>query len=605
MDSGGNLNCWFKSVFFVLGYPLILDLYIDNLKFLQDSNKLGHKNVLYKKLFSSIAKHKIYSLELKDKQEEKIKELDNILEEKDISKLIIDDKKPNFSNSLMASSSSSLDLPYFELYIIYFLKYCCGLQFLDLLYLESSKSKSIDDVYYFFHKFYNYNNKLIFSDEEIKKRIAQQIFKKTNFTEIFKDFFKNYLRWPKPGISIKYYDRLLDIVVVSHFKYNRKLTRYFTELSKVEGNNLLKYSNEINNKQPSNITDKVLLLNISHYSKESNSYYSQKKGKTIIKTTHICGRDIDLNKEFLLFGCLLRNNNTTFKRMPGMKIIQGKTKTIFAYLIYDTPEYEIKDGDTIIPVIVSYSIKSMHYIDDTKQSKIVDFDWISTPSSNFKDETFIITENGFDYEYNFATGDKLLLYMNVFSLTYNKILEIQSILFDKSQRRSVRPVATPARSVRPVATPARSVRPVATPARSVRPVATPAISVRPAATPAISVRPAATPAISDNSVRPVATPAISVRPADTHVRSVRTVATPAISVRPVATPAISVRNAATPAISVRHVATPAISDNSVRSVATSAISDNSVRSAIHVNSSIRSKTPTNSNKKNNSRCHIS
>ena len=407
MDSGGNLNCWFKSVFFVLGYPEIFDLFKSYKDFVKPDNDL------YKTLSTIISKNTVYSLKTYKHDEKKYYKVNynifcKILSEPDVlRKSVFGSTEFNIS---LYNSITCQDLPYFELYVIYFLKNGCGLKVLDLLYLESSRQNEYDDdVYYFFHKFYNYNDRLIFSDEKKKIKIAQQTFTETDQEKDNKKF---------------------DIVVVSHHKYNSKLTRYFTELSKVRDNNLLKYSNKTSGYQPKNINKKLLLLNISHDYKDPPRYYSEtEKLKTIVKSTHICGTDIDLNKEFLLFGCLLRNNNTTYTRTDDGKIKKGKTKTIFAYLTYDTPEYkyEIKADDPITPVTVSYTIKSQHYIDDTRfdGSQIVDFKWI-TELCRFANKTFIITENGIDYEYNFATGDKLLLYMNVFNLINNKLSEIQS-----------------------------------------------------------------------------------------------------------------------------------------------------------------------------------
>ena len=430
MDSG-NLNCWFKSVFFVLGYSTIFHEYKKYYVsiFLSDKKMLNSKILKqmpapYKLLNDLVKDNNVYDLQhykddTKKYYKTNIPKLNAITSDVAQSRqLIVVNSNGNFANNLAKYATICQDLPYFELYIIQFLKYYSGLKVVDLLYLQSSKSKSIDDVYYYFHKYYNYNENQIYTDTTYKNNIAKQRFDVKEFFKYY--FFKNHLYFFEHKSS----DMpviLLDMLVVSHYKYNSKLTKYYTELSKVPNNNLLKYSNEIKNKQPSNITHKVLLLNIINDSKEPIIYYSKKNGKTIITTTHICGTDIDLNKEFLLFGCLLRNNNS-----------EERTKTIFAYLTYDTPEYkyEIKDDEPKTPVKVSYSINCQNYIDDTIESKIVDFDWISH-SSNFKDETFIITENGFDYEYNFATGDKLLLYMNVFSLIFDKIFDIQLELSTK------------------------------------------------------------------------------------------------------------------------------------------------------------------------------
>ena len=391
MESGANLNCWFKSVFFVLGYPQILDLFFSRY------TKTPLDN-LSNSLFEKIKENNVYNSLKNDKEIYNI--FCRILSETELFKqLVYGFQRSEFMINLDESITCQ-DLPYFELYVINFLKYGCGLKVLDLLYLESSRqnenipSEYEDDVYCFFHEFYNYNDRLIFSDEEKKEKIAQQTFDETYQEK----------------------DKILDIVVVSHHKYNSKLTRYFTELSKVRDNKLFKYKD----KQSENINKKLLLLNISRDYKDPPRYYNVTKSwDTVIKTTHIFRPDIDLNKEFLLFGCLLRNNNTTYTRTKDGKIKKGQTKTIFAYLTYDTtPEYksEIKADDIETSVTVSYTIKSQHYIDDTKtkDEKIVNIEWI-TRLCRFANKTFKITENDIDYEYNFATGDKLLLYMNVFN----------------------------------------------------------------------------------------------------------------------------------------------------------------------------------------------
>ena len=429
MESSKNINNWFKSVFFVLCYSNIFDeckKYFDKTFLLKrkllnlNKEKILKLPVKYKQLLllNYLLKNKnVYALvKYKDNNEKYYKTNipklnDIILDVSILHRLFIINSNSNFANSLV--NNTDKNIPYFELYIIYFLQFYCGLNVLDLLYLQSSNQN--DEVYYYFHKYYNYNDSKIYNDIKYKNKVAKQKF---NLKKNFKDYFnKNHLYFFKHNHrNMK--NKMLDILVVSHYKYNKKLTNYYKELSEVQNNNLLKYSNQINDKTLSDINRKILILNINNISKNPIMYYSKKNKKTIITTKYICGTDIDLNKEFLLFACLLRNNNSNIK-----------TKTIFAFIVYNKPEYEyeIDEHNPLTTVKVSYSINSQYYIDDTNTNMAIKFDWV-TDVSNFKNETFIITEDGFNYEYNFFTGDKLLLYMNVFTLIYNNINKIQQEL---------------------------------------------------------------------------------------------------------------------------------------------------------------------------------
>ena len=183
------------------------------------------------------------------------------------------DKNNIIFKKLTKNIECSNNLQFFELYLIDLLKLIPKLRVIDLVYLE-------DNIYYpNLYKFYTYNT--TFNYNEVKPLLNDS-------------YYETY----KKGTNIENIG-YIDVIIVSHYKYNKQITEYYNDLKK-----------ELFRKNP-----KYKL----------NFQYIQGINKDDIKELTYN------NNKFKLVGCLLRNDNQI-----------NKTKTIFGF-IQDNKQYIIDE----------------------------------------------------------------------------------------------------------------------------------------------------------------------------------------------------------------------------------------------------------------------
>lgn len=164
----------------------------------------------------------------------------------------------------------------------------------------------------------------------------------------------------------------LDFIMVTDYRNNNQLTTYFSLL-------------------------KELLINKNSKYKLDNYSYINKNNNNINEIINLVANNI--NTYFKLFACVLRNTNDNEKQ----KTIIGIIKDNKQYILHNTLKIEF------------------NWVNDTQ---LINNDYST------------IDETGFIYKYNFAIGNKLLLYYNntnekIKSLTLktnnNSIIQIQPI----------------------------------------------------------------------------------------------------------------------------------------------------------------------------------
>lgn len=238
------------------------------------------------------------------------------------------DKATNFNikifyNKLDKYSETIKNLPFFEFYIIKLLRLNkkIPINIIDIICLNDD-----NNIKYYPNCF----NFYIYEHLPIEHEINNLLNRK---------FYSNYI-----NIIRKYFEinEKIDVIILSHYKTNKQLTKYFEELNNY--------------------------LNI----KKQN--YRLIFEENVIKSTNINNLFIKTNS-FKISGCLLRNTNEN-----------EKLKTIFAFK-QNEKQYIIYDD----------KIETYDWIDD---DDFIDYDIIKTD------------DDGFTYTYNFALGDKLLIYIN-------------------------------------------------------------------------------------------------------------------------------------------------------------------------------------------------
>lgn len=420
-----DANVWFKSIIFLLLNYYVAQKFFDFI-FLKkkgenivDKLKLGdvitildiikkHYNIPYTvKLTHDISINdvisKIFTTLIDYYFSRKSEGLSFVLDEliKTYNKKLLISNE-NFLNSLTRFKRKG-DLPYFELYMIEFLK-LMGANVVELVYFEDKR------IYSELHNYYDYTNNPTISDKmkEIITDDNLSITIKTKLDDYDKD--KN-ISVSNPKIKSERKQLLtgkqktLDFIVLVHHKYNKKLTKYYDELIKVE-NKFVQRNDKMN------IGNN---LNMIHYDDKDFT------DETMI-TIHRTNYSERTNKQFKLVACLLRNNN-----------YKENTKTILGFIdCYNAKEVFTNDVDNT----TSYFIAIKWFLDEQYISEQLDkkkgkeknqkFNWLKVEQNtdtdtykfSFTNKEIIINENGFDYKFNFATGDKLLLYHNIHKQYY-------------------------------------------------------------------------------------------------------------------------------------------------------------------------------------------
>jgi hypothetical protein len=403
-------NVWFKSIIYLLLNHYVGQKFFDFIFLKIDKLKLEdvitildiikrHYNIPYtvkltpaisindviKKIFTTLIegyfsiKSEVLSLML----DELIKRYNN--------KLLISNE--NFLNSLTRYKRKG-DLPYFELYMIEFLK-LMGANVVELVYLKDK------GIYSELHNYYDYSNNKTISEEMVEKindeNLSRTIQNELDYYETDKNISVSN---PEIKSERKQYltgkQKTLDFIVLVHHKYNKKLTKYYDELIRIK-NKFVQRDDKMN------IGNN---LNMIHY--EDKDFRD-----TQIKTVHKSNYSERTNKQFVLVACLLRNNNYT-----------EKTKTILGYIqFYSAKRIVPDDSDDTEPYDIKITwLLSNQFISEQKEQ----FNWLNVEQNihtdrykfSFTNKEIIINENGFDYKFNFATGDKLLLYHNIHKQFY-------------------------------------------------------------------------------------------------------------------------------------------------------------------------------------------
>jgi len=165
-------------------------------------------------------------------------------------------------------------------------------------------------------------------------------------------FYKLYLNDINKYFSTS--NEKLDVLIVSHYNYNEQLTTYFNSLK----SNLLQKYNQ--------------------YKLISKNNFDFKNNKITEIRFILPSQFINKNFKFKMIACILRNSNNDRQQKNILGII--------------------------------YNFKQF-IIDDTKDNIFVEFNWII--NNKFNNETYTINDdNSNEYNYNFATGDKLFIYIN-------------------------------------------------------------------------------------------------------------------------------------------------------------------------------------------------
>ena len=310
--------------------------------------------------------------------------------------------KPFLNNKLLSEQLSRTkncnNIPYYELFVIDFLK-SAGFTVLDIYIIPELKPTK-KDIYIGGSSKSSSNSSIISSIKSTSSSNRRKISKNIIYCNCYKYYLYTKTKTNIKNNIVKYLknDKLYklcleelnrnqlihsDILVVSHYKYNDILTNYFTNVNKI--------SNELyNNKEKHD--DLLNTGSINDY----NIYVHKNINNITITKFLFFDRKID----YKLFACLLRNTNSNIKQ-----------KTIVG--------------------IIDLLSNEQFIIDDSKEERIVRFDWI-TKTGIFINNNYIIVSNGFEYKYNFRKGNKFLIYISETKLKEFKDLEAQAHKHDTS-----------------------------------------------------------------------------------------------------------------------------------------------------------------------------
>ena len=234
---------------------------------------------------------------------------------------------------------------------------CNNLPFFELFVIDFFKQLDIKvmsaiclpdkKVYYNFHKYYCYENK---SNIENYNLLSSKLIADKELKETYKNELNDF---------IKNYTSN-EILVVSHYNHNKQLTEHFTSFN-----------------------DVLLSTEIDIFKGFTNADQSIINIENNINTIEYKDRK---NTSYTLLGCLLRNTNANEKQ-----------KTIFGYIDKDEKQHIILNRTN-----QPNNTKNINII--RKTDIIIDNQFVNKNITFRDDDDFL-------YKYNFATSDKLLIYI--------------------------------------------------------------------------------------------------------------------------------------------------------------------------------------------------
>jgi len=202
------------------------------------------------------------------------------------------------------------------------------------------------------------------------------IFKKLRDYNEYKNdlpFFELYLIDLLKNRNLK----VIDIFKLNDKEYYSNIYKYYTFDKEFDSKNINELLNEdtnsLNVEKPDIIifTDYNQNKQLGNYFKNLNDYLSDKSYKLRLLNE----KEREYLNKYNLIACLLRNNK----------------------------------NDTHQKTLLCIISKNNHYIID--DNKLVQFDWMT--EGKFTDKDYkIIDENDYEYNYNFANGDKIFIFIN-------------------------------------------------------------------------------------------------------------------------------------------------------------------------------------------------